>query len=83
MDSMARSLGIFGGFGGAFGGGDELVGLRAQAVGDSTLREFHNEEEMTSGSGSGLPFLVARTLGKQIRLGERIGSGRYGEVSKY
>ena len=52
---------------------DELVGLRAQVVGDSTLREFQNEDNMTSGSGAGMPHLVSRTLAKQIHLGERIG----------
>lgn len=57
---------------------DELLGLRAQAVGDSTLREF--QDDMTSGSGSGMPHLVQRTLAKQIRLLDRIGKGRYGEV---
>ena len=36
---------------------DELVGLRAQAAGDSTLREIF-DHSITSGSGSGLPFLV-------------------------
>lgn len=58
---------------------DELVGLRAQAAGDSTLREIF-DHSMTSGSGSGLPFLVQRTLAKQIQLKECIGKGRYGEV---
>jgi len=58
---------------------DELVGLRAQAAGDSTLREIF-DHSMTSGSGSGLPFLVQRTLAKQIGLRECIGKGRYGEV---
>jgi len=58
---------------------DELVGLRAQAAGDSTLREIF-DHSMTSGSGSGLPFLVQRTLAKQISLRECIGKGRYGEV---
>jgi len=59
---------------------DELVGLRAQAAGDSTLREMMGDHSMTSGSGSGLPFLVQRTLAKQIALRECIGKGRYGEV---
>ena len=54
---------------------DELVGLRAQAAGDSTLREIF-DHSMTSGSGSGLPFLVQRTLAKQIALRECIGKGR-------
>lgn len=56
---------------------DELV--RATAAGDSTLREYL-EHSMTSGSGSGLPLLVQRTLAKQISLVECIGKGRYGEV---
>ncbi|XP_057657135.1 activin receptor type-1 [Diorhabda carinulata] len=58
---------------------DEL--LRATAAGDSTLREYL-EQSMTSGSGSGLPLLIQRTLAKQISLVECIGKGRYGEVWK-
>lgn len=53
--------------------------LRATAAGDSTLREYL-EHSMTSGSGSGLPLLIQRTLAKQISLIECIGKGRYGEV---
>lgn len=53
--------------------------LRATAAGDSTLREYL-EHSMTSGSGSGLPLLIQRTLAKQISLAECIGKGRYGEV---
>ncbi|CAH1111286.1 unnamed protein product [Psylliodes chrysocephalus] len=53
--------------------------LRATAAGDSTLREYL-EQSMTSGSGSGLPLLIQRTLAKQISLVECIGKGRYGEV---
>ena len=34
----------------------------------------------TSGSGSGLPFLIQRTVARSIRIGEAIGSGRYGQV---
>jgi hypothetical protein len=59
---------------------DEMVGLRAQAAGDSTLREVFADHSMTSGSGSGLPFLVQRTLAKQIALRECIGKGRCGVV---
>ena len=62
---------------------DEMTGLRAHPVGDSTLREFHGGDQdgsVTSGSGSGMPFLVQRTLAKQIQLGACIGKGRYGEV---
>ncbi|KAG5869009.1 hypothetical protein JTB14_019947 [Gonioctena quinquepunctata] len=53
--------------------------LRATAAGDSTLREYL-EHSMTSGSGSGLPLLIQRTLAKQVSLLECIGKGRYGEV---
>ncbi|XP_053709737.1 bone morphogenetic protein receptor, type IBb isoform X1 [Synchiropus splendidus] len=33
-----------------------------------------------SGSGSGLPLLVQRTIAKQIQMVKQIGKGRYGEV---
>lgn len=36
--------------------------------------------EASSGSGSGLPLLVQRTVAKQIQMVESIGKGRYGEV---
>lgn len=39
-----------------------------------------NIVEQSSGSGSGLPLLVQRTIAKQIQLVESIGKGRYGEV---
>lgn len=35
---------------------------------------------MTSGSGSGLPLLIQRTIAKQVSLSECIGRGKYGEV---
>lgn len=53
--------------------------LRISAAGDSTLREMF-EHSITSGSGSGLPLLIQRTLAKQIQLVNCIGKGRYGEV---
>ena len=34
----------------------------------------------TSGSGAGLPLLTQRTIARSIKLGERIGSGRFGQV---
>ncbi|XP_077115436.1 bone morphogenetic protein receptor type-1A isoform X1 [Ranitomeya variabilis] len=34
----------------------------------------------SSGSGSGLPLLVQRTIAKQIQMVRQIGKGRYGEV---
>lgn len=53
--------------------------LRATSAGDSTLREYL-QHSVTSGSGSGLPLLVQRTLAKQVTLVDCIGRGRYGEV---
>jgi activin receptor type-1 len=46
---------------------------------DSSSREPF-EHSVTSGSGSGFPLLIQRTLAKQIHLYECIGKGRYGEV---
>ncbi|KAK2150729.1 hypothetical protein LSH36_393g02035 [Paralvinella palmiformis] len=40
------------------------------------------EQSQSSGSGSGLPLLVQRTIAKQIHLSHSIGKGRYGEVWK-
>ncbi|XP_052079115.1 TGF-beta receptor type-1-like [Mytilus californianus] len=45
--------------------------------GTELLREMMIEY---SGSGSGLPLLVQRTIARQIHLCEIIGKGRYGEV---
>lgn len=39
-----------------------------------------NLVDHSSGSGSGLPLLVQRTIAKQIQMVESIGKGRYGEV---
>nr|KAG5714922.1 hypothetical protein BaRGS_000410 [Batillaria attramentaria] len=57
----------------------EEDGLRVQHVGESTLQELL-DHSCTSGSGSGLPQLVQRTVAKQVCLVECIGKGRYGEV---
>ncbi|WAQ95834.1 BMR1B-like protein [Mya arenaria] len=46
---------------------------------DETLSEMIDQ---SSGSGSGLPLLVQRTIAKQIQLVKSIGKGRYGEVYK-
>ncbi|XP_044129344.1 activin receptor type-1-like [Bufo gargarizans] len=54
-------------------------GLIASNVGDSTLADLL-DHTCTSGSGSGLPFLVHRTVARQITLAECVGKGRYGEV---
>lgn len=53
--------------------------VRAISAGDSTLREYM-QHSMTSGSGSGLPLLVQRTLSKQVTVLNVIGKGRYGGV---
>ncbi|XP_026876849.2 activin receptor type-1 isoform X1 [Electrophorus electricus] len=54
-------------------------GLITSNVGDSTLADLL-DQSCTSGSGSGLPFLVQRTVARQISLVECVGKGRYGEV---
>ncbi|XP_067125600.1 activin receptor type-1 isoform X2 [Centruroides vittatus] len=46
---------------------------------DNSLREIF-DASVTSGSGSGLPLLIQRTLARHIQLVECIGKGRYGEV---
>ncbi|XP_013778644.1 bone morphogenetic protein receptor type-1B-like isoform X1 [Limulus polyphemus] len=40
------------------------------------------DQSLSSGSGSGLPILVQRTIAKQIEMIKSIGKGRYGEVWK-
>ncbi|XP_019728062.1 activin receptor type-1 [Hippocampus comes] len=54
-------------------------GLVTSNVGDTTLADLL-DHSCTSGSGSGLPFLVQRTVARQISLMECVGKGRYGEV---
>merc|ERR1719189_2682397 len=44
----------------------------------STLKEML--EETCSGSGSGLPLLMQRSIAQQINLKQIIGQGRFGEV---
>ncbi|KAL8584924.1 hypothetical protein ACOMHN_043561 [Nucella lapillus] len=46
-----------------------------------TLQDLIDQSQ-SSGSGSGLPLLVQRTIAKQIHLVRSIGKGRYGEVWK-
>ena len=46
-------------------------------------KNYLNEYEWSgSGSGAGLPQCVALTIARQIKLGESIGKGRFGEVYK-
>ncbi|XP_031413925.1 activin receptor type-1 [Clupea harengus] len=56
-----------------------IDGLIASNVGENTLADLL-DHSCTSGSGSGLPFLVQRTVARQITLNECVGKGRYGEV---
>ncbi|XP_071952159.1 bone morphogenetic protein receptor type-1B-like [Antedon mediterranea] len=44
-----------------------------------TLKELLDRSQ-SSGSGSGLPLLVQRTIAKQVQLVKSIGKGRFGEV---
>merc|ERR1719228_1276842 len=44
----------------------------------STIKEML--EETCSGSGSGLPLLMQRSIARQVSLLELVGKGRYGEV---
>ncbi|XP_044277937.1 serine/threonine-protein kinase receptor R3 isoform X1 [Varanus komodoensis] len=59
--------------------GDMDIILKTSLIGDSTLEDLLNDD-CTTGSGSGLPFLVQRTVARQITLVECVGKGRYGEV---
>lgn len=56
-----------------------LTTLTAVPVSDESLRQMQVDQACMS-SGSGLPFLVQRTVARQIDLKELIGKGRYGEV---
>lgn len=48
-----------------------------EKYGNGTLA---NLIDQSSGSGSGLPILVQRTISKQIQMVRSVGKGRYGEV---
>jgi len=52
-------------------------GFGSLPAGTSTLSDLI---EQSSGSGSGLPLLVQRTIAKQIHMINSVGKGRYGEV---
>uniref|UniRef100_A0A674E979 receptor protein serine/threonine kinase n=1 Tax=Salmo trutta TaxID=8032 RepID=A0A674E979_SALTR len=53
--------------------------LKVPSGADPTYGEIF-DEFCTSGSGTGLPYLVQRTMARQISLVECVGKGRYGEV---
>ncbi|KAL2104084.1 hypothetical protein ACEWY4_000952 [Coilia grayii] len=53
--------------------------MKVPAGADPTYGDIF-DEFCTSGSGTGLPYLVQRTMARQISLVECVGKGRYGEV---
>ncbi|XP_060051313.1 serine/threonine-protein kinase receptor R3 isoform X1 [Erinaceus europaeus] len=59
--------------------GESSLILKASEQGDSMLGDLL-DSDCTTGSGSGLPFLVQRTVARQVALMECVGKGRYGEV---
>ncbi|XP_030178511.1 serine/threonine-protein kinase receptor R3 isoform X1 [Lynx canadensis] len=59
--------------------GESSLILKASEQGDSMLGDLL-DSDCTTGSGSGLPFLVQRTVARQVALVECVGKGRYGEV---
>ncbi|KAK5615572.1 hypothetical protein CRENBAI_025339 [Crenichthys baileyi] len=58
---------------------DHGVMVKVPAGADPTYGDIF-DEFCTSGSGTGLPYLVQRTMARQISLVECVGKGRYGEV---
>jgi len=47
--------------------------------GNTSIKDMVDHSQ-SSGSGSGLPLLVQRTIAKQLVMSHSIGKGRYGEV---
>ena len=56
-----------------------ILGSEFGGTGKATISQLI---EQSSGSGSGLPLLVQRTIAKQIQFRDIVGRGRYGEVWK-
>ncbi|XP_013859170.1 bone morphogenetic protein receptor, type IBb [Austrofundulus limnaeus] len=48
--------------------------------GESLKDLIEHSRSIGSGSGSGLPLLVQRTIARQIQMVKQVGKGRYGEV---
>ncbi|KAL1020903.1 hypothetical protein UPYG_G00006190 [Umbra pygmaea] len=57
----------------------DLIKFKDPSKADPTYEDMF-DEFCTSGSGTGLPYLVQRTMARQISLVECVGKGRYGEV---
>jgi Transforming growth factor beta type I GS-motif. len=63
-------------------GGEDAADQPILGPSPPSLNEMIRDNQMTtSGSGSGLPLLVQRSIARQIQLVETIGKGRFGEVS--
>ncbi|XP_019867549.1 TGF-beta receptor type-1 isoform X2 [Aethina tumida] len=62
------------------GHGDESIEAPDHPILSKGVSLRHMIEMTTSGSGSGLPLLVQRSIARQIQLVEIIGQGRFGEV---
>lgn len=60
-------------------GDHDVAMLKVPSGEDPTYGDIF-DEFCTSGSGTGLPYLVQRTMARQISLVECVGKGRYGEV---
>ncbi|XP_035238067.1 serine/threonine-protein kinase receptor R3 isoform X1 [Anguilla anguilla] len=58
---------------------EDVTALKVTGGPDPTYGDIF-DEFCTSGSGTGLPYLVQRTMARQITLAECVGKGRYGEV---
>ena len=71
MDSADVPILGEGGGGGSGSGGGLSIGV-------NSLRDMI--DLTTSGSGSGLPLLVQRSIARQVQLLDVIGKGRFGEV---
>ncbi|XP_050301414.1 TGF-beta receptor type-1 isoform X2 [Anthonomus grandis grandis] len=62
------------------GHGDDSIEAPDHPILNKGVSLKHMIEMTTSGSGSGLPLLVQRSIARQIQLIDIIGQGRFGEV---
>ncbi len=72
---------VAGGGGGGVSGGGGGGATTDPSSQNTTIREMlEGNTSCGSGSGSGLPLLVQRSIARQISLVEVVGQGRFGEV---
>lgn len=69
-DSMGMSLSLL----------DDSLGCGDGGGRTSTLKDLIEDNLTYSGSGSGLPLLIQRSVAQQIQLSNQIGEGRFGNV---